>query len=39
LPREKRDSIYQTIADRAPGFGEYQASTDRVIPVFELVNA
>ena len=36
LPREQRDSIYQTIVVRAPGFGEYQASTDRVIPVFEL---
>ena len=39
LPREQRDSIYQTIVERAPGFGEYQASTDRVIPVFELVTA
>jgi deazaflavin-dependent oxidoreductase (nitroreductase family) len=39
LPREQRDSIYQTIVDRAPGFGEYQNSTDRVIPVFELVTA
>jgi len=37
LPREKRDSVYQAIVDRAPGFGEYQDSTDRVIPVFELV--
>jgi hypothetical protein len=25
--------------DRAPGFGEYQASTGRVIPVFELATA
>ena len=39
LPREQRDSIYQTIVERAPGFGEYQASTDRVIPVFELATA
>jgi len=37
LDREKRDSIYQTIVERAPGFGEYQESTDRLIPVFELV--
>lgn len=39
LPRDKRDAIYQTIVERAPGFGEYQKSTDRVIPVFELVTA
>jgi deazaflavin-dependent oxidoreductase (nitroreductase family) len=37
LSREQRDSTYQTIVERAPGFGEYQANTDRVIPVFELV--
>ncbi|MGH3642298.1 MAG: nitroreductase family deazaflavin-dependent oxidoreductase, partial [Mycobacterium sp.] len=24
------------IVERAPGFGEYQKKTDRVIPVFEL---
>lgn len=37
LPRDERDSIYRVIVQRAPGFGEYQQRTDRVIPVFELV--
>lgn len=37
LPREERDSIYPIIVERAPGFGEYQQRTDRVIPVFELM--
>lgn len=37
LPREERDSIYRIVVERAPGFGEYQERTDRVIPVFELV--
>ena len=37
LPRGERDSIYPIIVERAPGFGEYQQRTDRVIPVFELV--
>lgn len=39
LPRQERDSIYQTVVERAPGFGEYEQRTDRVIPVFELVPA
>jgi deazaflavin-dependent oxidoreductase (nitroreductase family) len=37
LPREERDAIYRTVVERAPGFGEYQERTDRIIPVFELV--
>lgn len=37
LPRAERDSIYPIVVERAPGFGEYQERTDRVIPVFELV--
>lgn len=37
LPRTERDSIYPVVVERAPGFGEYQERTDRVIPVFELV--
>jgi deazaflavin-dependent oxidoreductase (nitroreductase family) len=37
LPRDERDSIYRTVVERAPGFGEYQERTDRIIPVFELV--
>jgi deazaflavin-dependent oxidoreductase (nitroreductase family) len=39
LPRGERDSIYQVVVERAPGFGEYEERTDRVIPVFELVTA
>ncbi|MGZ8746752.1 MAG: nitroreductase/quinone reductase family protein [Mycobacterium sp.] len=37
LTREDRDRIYRIIVERAPGFGEYETRTDRVIPVFELV--
>ena len=36
LRRDERDSIYQIVVERAPGFGEYQERTDRLIPVFEL---
>ena len=36
LPKAERDTIYERIVERAPGFGEYQKRTDRVIPVFEL---
>lgn len=36
LPRDERDRVYDLIVERAPGFGEYQKKTDRVIPVFEL---
>jgi deazaflavin-dependent oxidoreductase (nitroreductase family) len=36
LPRDERDRIYEIIAERAPGFGDYEKQTDRVIPVFEL---
>ena len=36
LPRAERDRVYGLIVERAPGFGEYQEKTDRVIPVFEL---
>ena len=38
LPRYERDSIYAVVADRAPGFSEYETRTDRLIPVFELVS-
>jgi deazaflavin-dependent oxidoreductase (nitroreductase family) len=37
LPRDERDSIYRTVVEQAPGFGEYEERTDRVIPIFELV--
>ncbi len=36
LTRDDRDRIYKIIVERAPGFGEYEKHTDRVIPVFEL---
>jgi deazaflavin-dependent oxidoreductase (nitroreductase family) len=36
LPRDERDSIYKAIVEQAPGFGEYQERTERVIPVFGL---
>lgn len=37
LPRADRDRIYAVVAERAPGFADYEMRTDRVIPVFELV--
>lgn len=37
LPRDERDSVYPMVVERAPGFGEYQQRTDRIIPVFELM--
>ncbi|BBZ61057.1 hypothetical protein MMON_23580 [Mycolicibacterium monacense] len=36
LPREERDELYAKIVEMAPTFAEYQANTDRVIPLFEL---
>lgn len=36
LPAEERAAIFDRIVAMAPGFGEYQAKTDRVIPLFEL---
>jgi deazaflavin-dependent oxidoreductase (nitroreductase family) len=36
LPPAERDELFSTIAAAAPGFAEYQAKTDRIIPVFEL---
>jgi deazaflavin-dependent oxidoreductase (nitroreductase family) len=33
----ERDTIYAEQASRYPGFAEYQAKTDRLIPVVELV--
>jgi deazaflavin-dependent oxidoreductase (nitroreductase family) len=35
----ERDRIYSAHAEANPGFAEYQANTDRVIPVVELVRA
>jgi deazaflavin-dependent oxidoreductase (nitroreductase family) len=39
LPSDERDRIYEVIVERAPGFGEYQKKTDRVIPVFSLTDS
>jgi deazaflavin-dependent oxidoreductase (nitroreductase family) len=36
LPSAERDAIYPEVVAAAPGFGEYQANTSRVIPIFEL---
>jgi deazaflavin-dependent oxidoreductase (nitroreductase family) len=36
LPAGERDELFARITAAAPGFGEYQAKTTRVIPVFEL---
>ena len=37
LPNNDRAAVFERIVANAPGFGEYQAKTDRVIPLFELV--
>jgi deazaflavin-dependent oxidoreductase (nitroreductase family) len=39
LPPAERDEIYPKLVEQAPVFGEYQANTDRVIPLFELQKA
>ena len=39
LPRDVRDLTYPKVVALAPGFGEYQAKTSRVIPLFELQRA
>lgn len=36
LPLDERNAVYPKIVALAPGFGEYQEKTDRVIPLFEL---
>lgn len=36
LPGPERDEVFAQIVAHAPGFGEYQAKTTRVIPLFEL---
>jgi deazaflavin-dependent oxidoreductase (nitroreductase family) len=37
LPDDERDATYPKVTERAPVFAEYQAKTDRAIPLFELV--
>jgi deazaflavin-dependent oxidoreductase (nitroreductase family) len=36
LPLDERDALYAELVAIAPAFAEYQAKTDRVIPLFEL---
>ena len=36
LPPAERDELFPQLTAAAPGFGEYQAKTSRVIPLFEL---
>ena len=36
LPPAERGEVFGQITAAAPGFGEYQAKTSRVIPLFEL---
>ena len=36
LPPDERDQMYPKVVAVAPGFGDYQAKTSRVIPLFEL---
>jgi deazaflavin-dependent oxidoreductase (nitroreductase family) len=36
LPKAERDALFDKIVAAAPGFGEYQAKTSRIIPLFEL---
>ncbi|MCB0930820.1 MAG: nitroreductase family deazaflavin-dependent oxidoreductase [Mycobacterium sp.] len=36
LPSEERDVVFAKVVALAPGFGEYQSKTNRVIPVFEV---
>jgi deazaflavin-dependent oxidoreductase (nitroreductase family) len=39
LPRAERDRVYRAVVERAPGFGDYEKRTDRIIPIFELIPA
>lgn len=36
LPAAERDAMFAQVVAAAPGFGEYQEKTSRVIPIFEL---
>jgi deazaflavin-dependent oxidoreductase (nitroreductase family) len=36
LPLEERNALYPRVVEIAPQFGDYQAKTSRVIPLFEL---
>jgi len=37
LPRDERDALFDKVVAAAPGFGDYQSKTSRVIPLFELI--
>src|SRR6185312_10528979 len=39
LPIVERDAVYPKIVALQPAFGDYQAKTSRVIPLFELARA
>jgi F420H(2)-dependent quinone reductase len=39
LPSAERHAIFDKVVAAAPGFGEYQAKTRRVIPLVELRRA
>ncbi|WP_099039665.1 nitroreductase/quinone reductase family protein [Mycobacterium neglectum] len=39
LPPAERDAVYPKIVEQSPVFGDYQANTSRVIPLFELQKA
>ncbi|MCK0175336.1 nitroreductase family deazaflavin-dependent oxidoreductase [Mycolicibacterium sp. F2034L] len=39
LPADERDATYPKIIELAPMLADYQARTDRVIPLFELTRA
>ena len=39
LPRDERDELYPKVVEAAPGFGDYEKNTSRVIPLFELQRA
>ena len=39
LPTAERDELYPKVVEAAPGFGDYQSKTSRVIPLFELQKA
>jgi deazaflavin-dependent oxidoreductase (nitroreductase family) len=39
LPPDERESAWAAIVAAAPGFGDYQAQTSRIIPLFELTRA
>ncbi|MCV7423004.1 nitroreductase family deazaflavin-dependent oxidoreductase [Mycobacterium yunnanensis] len=39
LPDDEREATYPAIVEKAPVFAEYQAKTERAIPLFELIRA